>query len=527
MPQGPWEQYQTQTATEEGPWTKYQQKPATSEDLDAIRKVQAAKYPSSQEMGAKGQGVEVGADWKGNLSSVPTSQGYEKPNRLITNALGAYDRNIGAPLRQFANAPIDTAVSTVSSMMPTTKEKAMDVLSYGPAAPMAKGMVEPAAKQAAKGDYVGAAGDLMGTGLAAMTPQAAEGMAGTVAPVIRGTAALAGRGLHAAHNAASDAWISAKNTPKSAIGKAIKPPRSNIGFFEKLDRSLPEIKAVEPELGKPIENIDDLLDAAKIAKKNVRAQFDVIAGPERLSQIDGADIANATGNQDYFRTFSIEELENRLKDVNAQLDTYYDKFPAARRAARMGNTETSGLVAEGNAIRKTLYNALDPAGEGGAPAELQRRYGAIMDLEQETLKRKNVAARANPDSMTEQLGAVGAGMKAGKGALRMLGGDIKGGLQDMGSAATGYGTSRAIKAANTTDALIKNAFRRYGKTPAPIDFTKQPIQSIMDPYGMRRMTPQQLRGVGKPVGAAIDPATGQPVALPEIDPFTKQPIRRY
>jgi hypothetical protein len=467
MPQGPWEKYQPQA--QDGPWTKYQNA-APTEDLDAIRAAQAAKYPTRGP-----QGVD---------------DAHPTVNNFMTNLWGSVDRNLAAPIRQAVSDPVG-AVSGLAGAAAhgLTPSGIKDQLTAGPL----RRLITPPIVQASKGDYSGAAGDVAGMALSAAIPGAANAAAKTVAPVMKGTAGLVKRGAGAVGDVAQDKWISARNTPEQAITKGIKPPRSNIGFFEKLDRSVPEIKAVEGQLGKPIENIDDLLEGAKLAKKNVRAQFDAIAG-DKLSQIDGADIANKTGNQDYFRTFSIEELEGRLRNVNAQLDTYYDKFPAARRAATAGNAETAGLVSEAKAIRDTLYKALDPAGEGGAPAELQRRYGSIMDLEQEALKRRNVAARANPDSLTEQLGTVGAGMQIGKGLLRGLTGDFKGGLTDIAGAATGYGTSRAIKAANATDALIKNAFKRYKKTPTPVDFTRQPLPTIPDPYGVRRMTPNQLRG---------------------------------
>lgn len=125
---------------------------------------QAAKYPSPGP-----QGVD---------DSHPTV------NNFMTNLWGSVDRNFAAPIRN----PIDTlsglAGQFVEGLTPTG---IADQLTAGPL----RRMLTPAATQAAKGDFSGAAGDLSGIGLSFMIPGAASTAAKTISPMATGAAARA------------------------------------------------------------------------------------------------------------------------------------------------------------------------------------------------------------------------------------------------------------------------------------------------------------------------------------------------
>lgn len=277
--------------------------------------------------------------------------------------------------------------------------------------------------------------------------------------------------------------------PKGMLVQALKPRNSQVNFARTLNSSLPEIKAAETALGRPINGVDDLVEAAKLAKKNVRAQYDAIAGPRRAmgATLDMSSVADAIESSiprkvqiqdptradavrklaDTYRTsrFSLDDAETLLRETNAELESYYNKFPAARGRAAVANPDTAQLVSEATALRKAIYDSFGDGSE--AAREFQRRYGALMELEDTALRRANVAARQQPESLSEQVGKVRAAADMARGTWRMLHGDLTG-AADIAAARAGTETAKYLKDQQTSDALVRRALAAFKGESAPV-----------------------------------------------------------
>lgn len=340
---------------------------------------------------------------------------------------------------------------------------------------------------------------------------------------------------------------------KRMVVQALKPRNSQTGFERLLDQALPEIKAVEVETGKPIETLDDFLGAVKQAKQRVRATYDQIAGPRRAmgSTVDLSPVADAmeaslpkkTVLQDpsavatvkraadtYRQRFSLEDAEQLLRETNAELDAYYNKFPMARRAAESANPEVAHLVAQAKALRTAIYSTLDDASQGGSARELQRRYGALMEVEDTAMRRANVANRQQPESLSEQIGKVRAAADMAKGVWRLGHGDLSG-AADIAGARAGRATATFLKEQQTTDALIRRAMAAHRTMPTPVPMPAPTVIRGELPPAVHRMgagaDPSYVRAVPgqyarrEPAGllppkssGPVMPASGKPPVLP-------------
>jgi hypothetical protein len=318
-------------------------------------------------------------------------------------------------------------------------------------------------------------------------------------PLYTGIAAAGG----AAGPAIGAAWQAIRGVPKNpieAITQAIKPKSTNIQWSQNLNRSMPELKATEQQLGRPIATIDDLVGvpgdpaqpgAIRLAKQKVRAEYDAIAGPSRDmgTMVDLTPVADSMARSitkkmlieepekaaaimeraaQYRGKFKLEDAEDLLKTTNAELDSYFSKYPTAQRGAIAGNPETALLDSQAKSLREQIYKTLDAPGQGAAARELQRRYGSLLDMEEEAYRRYNVAKRQAPESLSEQLGKWHATGRVVRGGLRALGGDVAGGAADVGSAIAERKAAMWLKERNTTDALIKQAFAGWSRAPVPI-----------------------------------------------------------
>jgi hypothetical protein len=300
-----------------------------------------------------------------------------------------------------------------------------------------------------------------------------------VSPVRAGTAAagkvaeVGKQGVQAAKQA-----VFKPPTPSAAMLQALKPASNNLRFTADVNKVLPEIKAAEQAIGKPISSVEDMAEAVKAAKKNIWSQYEQIAGGKRATQIDLTPVADAMEKSipsklkledpraaaalldraDKYRgTFSVQDAEEILRSTNAELDSYFGKYPSAQRTALRGNPDTALLDAQGKALRDTIYNHLDQPGQGAAPRELMRRYGSLLNVEHEIERRINVAARQAPESLSQQLGKWQAAGEAARGAGRILMGDL-GGAADLAGAVAKRKAADWLKRQNTSDQIIKNTF---------------------------------------------------------------------
>jgi hypothetical protein len=273
--------------------------------------------------------------------------------------------------------------------------------------------------------------------------------------------------------------------PESLVTRAAKPGNKNIRWEADLKTALPEMKAAEAELGHPVQNLEDAVQVAGTAKKALWKQYEDIlrtaqesgglddyGRPRKAgsSVIDGNQIADAmTSSVDrrtatlrpelvervkkiadtYRRPLDVSEAEDFLQSANNELHSYYAKNKVGRRAAA-ADPETAALVAEAETLRSALYSKLDELGPGAK--ELKRTYGALTNVEEVLVNRKNVAARQQPESLQEQLSMVRGAGKIAKGVLTGSPGDVIEGTENIA-------VSRAIKARNTSDAMLQRAFK--------------------------------------------------------------------
>lgn len=343
-----------------------------------------------------------------------------------------------------------------------------------------------AGMEATSGNLPGAVGTIAGTGAAIAAPVA---IGKGVATTAKGVSSLVS-GLDAI-------------PPEQLIMKSLRGsvPQGRTGFMNNLQRSLPDIKAIEPQLGKPIQSVDDLLGnqsdpnnpgAIQLAKRANREQYAQLMGPQQAmgAQIDLSPVADAMEAtispkmqlknpaganamrleaSVYRHQFPIDQVDSFLRTTNAELDAYYGKNPGARRQAAAANPDTAMTAAEADALRKALYGYLDAPGQGAAAQELQRRYGALTELQEAMERRKNVALRQAPDSLSQQVGKWQSMGDAARAVGNMLRGNPAGAILDGASALAKSRAATWLKEQNATDSLIARAFRNHNTPAAPIE----------------------------------------------------------
>lgn len=275
------------------------------------------------------------------------------------------------------------------------------------------------------------------------------------------------------------------------MARAARPGANNPGFMEKIPRAMADLKAVEQRTGKPIEDLAGALDAIKTAKKANRQQFDQLKDPQAAAGavIDGNPIADAIEKsipkrtelqnpaeaarvrkvaESYRRNIPITEADQLLQEVNADLDSYYQKNPAAKRAQATSNPDTAATAAEATALRTQFYDKLDNPGGGAAAQELQRRYGSLAELERNLLKRKNATMVSGPDQLVESVGKFAAARDIVRAGAKLIGGNLPGAALDVATAISERQVGKYIAEQRTTDALIKRAMAAHKTLPTPI-----------------------------------------------------------
>jgi hypothetical protein len=274
--------------------------------------------------------------------------------------------------------------------------------------------------------------------------------------------------------------------PNQLLTKAIKPLASNTGWDAAIAKAVPDMKAAEADLGHPVTGVDDALSAANIAKKAIWKQYAAklqsastgFGDEETGGVIDGNEIADAMMNSidkrtalqnpglvehiqkiadTYRRPMALDEAEDFLQSANNDLHSYYAKNKVGQQVAER-DPSTGYVVAEAQQLRSSLYSALDDLTGPGA-ADLKQRYGALSNVENELLRRKNVSARQQPESLAEQLSMARAYGKIAVGVARMSPSSLLEGTQSLAAA-------KWLKARGTTDAMITRAFQALGQPPA-------------------------------------------------------------
>lgn len=274
--------------------------------------------------------------------------------------------------------------------------------------------------------------------------------------------------------------------PQSLMTSALKPGTNNARWATDAKTFLPDVKAAEAELGRPIKTFADGRAAAKIAKTNLWDQFTQklqqvkLLGPNApsLTNIDGNKIADAmmqsidarTAAQNqplvdritkvantYRRSIPADEAEEFLESANNELNSYYAKNKVGQEVAAR-DPEVGHVVKEANELRNQLYSKLDELTGPGA-RELKQRYGAVSNFQDVLSKRENVALRQQPQSMAEQISKARAYAKIAVGIARGDPWSVYEGVQQS-TAATW------LKERQTSEAMMERAFANYGRPAA-------------------------------------------------------------
>ncbi len=388
------------------------------------------------------------------------------------------------------------------------------------------------------------------------------GIIGSAVPVVGKTAGAIGGAMQRGAAGAKEGGVGgaiasvlrtvAPSSPKQMVIQAVKPRSSRLLFEKNLDTAMREVGESVSELGVPITNAEDTLAAIAHAKTRVRADYDAIAGPKRLigSEVDLTPVATAMVKSiptklrlerpeaaeaierladRYRRNVPLADAERYLVETNAELESYYAKFPASRRAASTANPETALTVAQATTLRNQIYQTLEHPGQGQSARELNRRYGTLMELENELTRRVIPAARLQPDSLAEQISTAHAVGQIVRGVYRLAQKDARG----AASIASGLATRSAakfMKEQQTTDALLRRAFASYKLRPIPVAMPPasppvagllgtgaRPMGSGQDPSGripsepfISRVIPRIEAGSAPPSANQAPPRTGGP-----------------
>jgi hypothetical protein len=230
------------------------------------------------------------------------------------------------------------------------------------------------------------------------------------------------------------------STGEELLTQGISPRTSMTGFKPALQRAAADLKTFDAE--SPIKSVQDLNDAIPDIKQKIWSQeIEPALQRQATKPVNMQPVADAVRGQisDEMRTFDegnaekLDKLADKLeatknvagansllKYINGQLESYFQKFPAVRRANLMNNPETAGWEAARAELRNQFLSTLEQSGEAGV-REARLRYGAFDTLQDAVERRVNVADRAKPMSLGRIVG-LAAGIPTG--GLSVIAGEL-------------------------------------------------------------------------------------------------------
>ena len=222
------------------------------------------------------------------------------------------------------------------------------------------------------------------------------------------------------------------STGEELLTQGISPRTSLLNFKPSLERAAGDLKAYNEQ--SPINSVQDLHDAIPEIKQKIWSEeVEPALQRQAAKPVNMKPVADAVRAQisDEMRTFDegnaekLDKLADKLdttkdvasansllKYINGQLESYFQKFPAARRANLMNNPETAGWEAARAELRNQFLGTLEDAGENGV-RDARLRYGAFDTLQDAVERRVNVADRQKPMSLSRIIGMLGAVPTAG------------------------------------------------------------------------------------------------------------------
>jgi hypothetical protein len=369
-----------------------------------------------------------------------------------------------------------------------------------------------------KGNYLAELGDITSLGVQALLPEVAKGLPELPGKVLN----VSKYASDTAADALNKLPVIGKVAPEDALMQGLRPQANKINFKNGLTGGgINDLLSVEQSLGKPIESLEDLLGnkdtgtpgAIKIAKNSLMERFKGMQ-PNGL-QVDASPVADAIDNtitkkmrfdaqsdpalanqiqaiQDHANLYrkgpiNLEDLADYKRSTTAALDSYYDKFPQAKKAAAASNPETAVMVAEEKALNNAIYSHLDDSGMSETGRDLMKRWGNLNDIEDVAFKRQNVLERQAPENLSQQMSKIAAAGQILKGTGKILTSPLTtpyaaaSGAMDIAQALGETKMADWLRERNGTNGLIKRAFNSAREDTGISRLTPETRESRMLP----------------------------------------------
>ena len=533
----------------------------------AARDLQRQKYPSSQELGMGGKGVEGAKPVSDFLKPIVATA---HPMLLTTNpkefaepTKKAYSTAVkdlwGAAtfVPRAAWSPVQTGKSILGAdesgdQMRQEVGKAWQQGDYPYALrqgflnmlPMGSGvgrMVDESAVDPAQGvGHAGAAATLTAFPKIATAP--AKAFMSPVKTLKAGASAVK-TGYRGARNQALD-FANRGTEPHMQYFKAIRPKNQPMGAAE-------AIKGAEAEInrGAEILGLKDLdlfkMDEALAAAKTERiAQARALRGPGQPFQFDATPVADSITRgiprdvvirhpevakaitewvDETYRgkKFGIEDVDALRKGGNRRDAGFWNKLPAGRM-----NQSVNQIInkLETDALRKLEYDGLEQvAGTGKGAQQVNRAIRDILKTEEYLDRRYNVELRQAIQNLPQQVGKLAALGQFGKAAKALMKGDMVGAGIDALTGMGEIGLSNFLKELNSTNGQIASAFRRSQAKQAPIPVGSPAISNAnraLPPAGARAtVQPQSATGAASPGSTSAQSQWQRPTAVANPQKF--------
>ncbi len=369
-------------------------------------------------------------NWARRMTGQEKGKGFE---------LGS-PKDIGAPVIE----PVKKAVAN-----PTEENVVGAVPFLGPASVQA-------AQRFKAGDIAGGAGSLVGAAAPVVMPikapeiakgltQAGETVKPIARPIAQGAKIIARPVTSLAKRVAEPFGVGVEG--EALLKKGVAPYAKQTGYDAAVKTAGDDIVRYHKET--PIENVKDLDEALpKIQNKIMSEEVNSVAAKhaaeelpaERVNRVRAAvkdslsPFAQKVGREvpkevqtfleELDKAHTVEDLIGKEKgdrggalgDVNSRLESYFNKYPSARRGDLMKNPETAGWEAARRSLREETVSYLEDQGESGV-REARQRWGALEELRRATERRINVSDRAKPMSLSRTLGLVAAPVTGGASVI--------------------------------------------------------------------------------------------------------------
>lgn len=219
------------------------------------------------------------------------------------------------------------------------------------------------------------------------------------------------------------------------------------------------------------------------------------------------------------RARTVEEADRLQKYANAQLESYYNKYPTGRRSAFATNPETMEWELARRGVRDQLLKTLEDAGETEI-GDARKDYGNLTTIQKELERKVNVNARKSTMSLSRILGLIssvpthGIGLVAGEVAHHFAQPDVL--------------IRQGIKRLNPPEAPPFTAPQPF-VPPTPIQqiprMTGEQVPLNLPPTEAELFNIQQTPHVGAPLGPIQGPPSITPIRGGGLEPTgTLEPI---